>query len=76
MFKAIPSSFIKRVEQLEKEESVTQLDPVIMVPRLTSACEWEAIARPAQKRLKENVKDRDNAVDYSDLPKQKLIAIY
>ena len=74
MYKRIPSSFIKRVERLE-EERVSRLVPVMTVPKLTSVCEWEAIAKPAQKRLKENVKDLDNAVDYRDLPKQKLVAI-
>lgn len=73
MRKKIPAALINRAEKVIKEKRLGKQRPVMMLPRLVyDADEWEAIAAPMQARLKENVV-KDTAVDYSDLPKLKLV---
>ncbi len=69
----IPSSYTKRIEQLERERKTQSLRPVAMFPRLVSVDEWGELASQMQGILKDNVK-KETAPDYGKLPKLELVA--
>ncbi|ELK8327392.1 hypothetical protein RZY45_001070 [Vibrio vulnificus] len=69
----IPSSYTKRIEQLERERKTQTLRPVAMFPRLVSVDEWGELASQMQSILKDNIK-MDTPPDYGCLPKLELVA--
>ena len=46
-----------------------------MIPAPMDLATWEHLAAEMQRRLKENIRDNDRAVDYSDLPDIKLVPL-
>ena len=73
MRKKVPSSFLRRVERLEKDREAQTAQPVALFPLPVSVDEWGDLAAPMQEILKDNVK-KDAAPDYGDLPKLELVA--
>lgn len=69
----IPSSYTKRIDQLERERKTQTLRPVAMFPRLVSVDEWGELASQMQGILKDNIK-LDTPPDYGSLPKLELVA--
>ncbi len=70
----IPSSYTKRLEQLERERKTQSLRPVAMFPRLVyDVDEWGELASQMQGILKDNIK-MDTPPDYGSLPKLELVA--
>ncbi|WJG10366.1 hypothetical protein [Aliiglaciecola sp. LCG003] len=69
----IPSSYTKRIDQLERERKIQTLRPVAMFPRLVSVDEWGELASQMQGILKDNIK-LDTPPDYGRLPKLEVVA--
>lgn len=71
--KTLPIDIQKRLVALELRKLIVR--PVIMIPAPMDLATWEHLATEMQRRLKENIRDNDRAVDYSDLPDIKLVPL-
>lgn len=66
----VSAATLKRLEALERQKGERR--PAMLVPRLVSCDEWEALAAPSQLLLKENVV-KYVAPDYGGLPSLELV---
>ncbi len=69
--KNLPIDIQKRLVALELRKLIDW--PVLMIPAPMDLATWRHLAAEMQRRLKENARDNDRAVDYSDLPDIKLV---